>query len=62
MSKNEASKISIESSIGFIYWVNEHNDLRGLKNLSIDKYPAKLAELKLEFDKKYPRGLTGFSN
>lgn len=59
--ENEISKIKIECNIGFIYWINETNNLRGLKNLSIIDYESKLQELKNEYLTKYPNGLIGWN-
>lgn len=60
IDKREISKIKVHCTIGFIYWLKETNDMRGLKSLSILDFPAKLEELKKEYDKKYPDGLTGW--
>ena len=59
--KNEISKIKIECTIGFMYWINETHNLRGLKNVSIIDYESKLQELKNEYFTKYPNGLIGWN-
>jgi hypothetical protein len=60
IDNQDISKIKVQCTIGFIYWLKETNDMRGLKGLSIIDFPAKLEELKKEYDKKYPDGLTGW--
>lgn len=58
--KIEASRKQINTTVGFIYWIREQYNLRGLKEISIEEFPAKLAELQKEYDRKYPQGLTGW--
>jgi len=61
--KNALSNVPISNvTVGFIYWLQEHHVMRGLKNLDITKYPAKLKELLQEYNNKYPQGLVGWSN
>lgn len=60
--KREISKIKVTLSIGFIYWLQETHNLRGLKDISIKEYPIKLDELEKEYNNKYPDGLTGWSH
>ena len=48
--------------MGFLYWLSETYDLRGLKNLSIEEYPVKMGSLLKEYKEKYPNGLTGWSS
>lgn len=69
MSKDIISRIPIDGvTIGFIYWLAETHNLRGLKNesgkgtKSIDVYPDKLRALLAEYHEKYPDGLTGWTN
>lgn len=59
--KIEISKIKLNLSIGFLYWLQEYHDLRGLKGISIKEYPIKLEELEKKYNKKYPNGLTGWN-
>lgn len=61
MKKQEVSKIEFNTSFGFIYWIQEARGLRGLQDLDIRKYPEKVAELKKEYNEKYPNGLTGWN-
>jgi hypothetical protein len=65
MIKNAISRIPVEGvTIGFIYWLAETHNLRGLKNemgygtKGIDYYPNRLKELLSEYHEKYPNGLT----
>ena len=50
-------------TVGFIYWLAETHNLRGLKNKdgfgtkSIDVYQNKLRALLAEYHEKYPNGL-----
>ena len=60
MSKQEFSKLKCEISLGFLYWLQENSKLRGLKDIDILQYPNKLNELLLEYNTKYPNGLTGW--
>lgn len=63
--KQKISTIEVKITIGFLYWINETHNLRGLKNhegtISIMDYPQKLEELYKEYSSKYPNGLTGWS-
>jgi len=58
--KQELSSLELKTTIGFHYWINETHDLRGLKNLSIEQYSKKIEELQEVYNKKYPKGLTGW--
>jgi len=62
--KQIISTTPFETTIGFLYWLNETHNLRGLKNQSgtipIEEYPLKLQSLLKEYNKKYPNGLTGW--
>ena len=60
MSKQEFSKITFKITLGFLYWLQENKNLRGLKDIDIYQYPNKLNELLLEYNTKYPNGLTGW--
>ncbi len=60
--KQSISLLELKITIGFIYWINETNDLRGLKNIKIEEYIHKLNELQKEYNEKYPTGLTGWNN
>jgi hypothetical protein len=69
MDKYIISRIPIDDvTVGFIYWLAETHNLRGLKNedgigtKSIDVYPDKLRALLAEYYEKYPDGLTGWTN
>ena len=69
MTKYIISRIPIDGvTVGFIYWLAETHNLRGLKNeggigtKSIDLYPDKLRALLAEYHEKYPDGLTGWTN
>jgi hypothetical protein len=59
--KRQLSKIKIQVSVGFIYWLSETHNLRGLKNLSIEEFPNKLKNLNDEYNNKYPNGLVGWN-
>jgi hypothetical protein len=59
--KQNISLLELKTTVGFIYWVNETHDLRGLKNTKIEEYVVKLKELQKEYNLKYPNGLTGWS-
>lgn len=59
--KQGISTIPINITIGFLYWLSETHDLRGLKNSSIEEYPLKIEFLLKEYKEKYPSGLTGWS-
>lgn len=58
--KQNISLLELKTSIGFIYWINETHDLRGLKSAKIEEYIVKLNELQKEYNLKYPNGLTGW--
>lgn len=58
--KQSISLLELKTTIGFIYWINETHDLRGLKNIKIEDYVLKIEELQKEYNKKYPNGLTGW--
>lgn len=64
MNKDIISRIPIDGvTVGFIYWLAETHNLRGLKNKmgygakSIEVYPDKLKALLTEYNEKYPDGL-----
>lgn len=59
--KQDISSLELKTTIGFIYWINETHDLRGLKNISIEEYVIKIKELQKEYKEKYPNGLTGWN-
>ena len=59
--KQNISLLELKTTIGFIYWINETHNLRGLKNTKIEEYIPKLKELQKEYNEKYPDGLTGWS-
>ena len=61
MSKQELSKLTCEISLGFLYWLQENSNLRGLRDIDILQYPDKLGELLSEYNTKYPNGLTGWA-
>ena len=58
--KQIISLLELKTTVGFIYWINETYDLRGLKNTKIEEYGVKLKELEKEYNEKYPNGLTGW--
>jgi hypothetical protein len=62
----DISKIPFNITIGFMYWLNETHNLRGLKDyngtIPIEDYPNKLKLLKEEYDNKYSNGLDGWNN
>jgi hypothetical protein len=60
--KQAISLIETKITIGFLYWLNETHDLRGLKNVTIDEYPHKIMELNKQYNMKYPEGLTGWND
>lgn len=64
MKKDIISRIPIDGvTVGFIYWLAETHNLRGLKyemgygSKGIDVYPNKLRALLAEYNEKYPDGL-----
>jgi len=64
MNKDIISRIPVDGvTIGFIYWLAETHNLRGLKNemgygtKSIEVYPDKLRALLAKYHEKYPDGL-----
>ena len=63
--REDISKIPFSVTIGFMYWLNETHNLRGLKDnngtIPIEDYPDKLKLLKEEYDNKYPNGLDGWN-
>ena len=59
--KQGISNEPVFGTVGFLYWLHETHNLRGLKGVSIEDYPSKLASLKVEYSTKYPNGLTGWS-
>ena len=63
--KQDISKIRIVSTLGFLYWLNETHNLRGLKNqngtIPITEYPMMIMNLQKEYNEKYPDGLTCWS-
>lgn len=59
--KQNLSLIPVTVPIGFIYWLQEDTNMRGLKSLNILDFPSKLNELLEEYNSKYPKGLTGWS-
>lgn len=58
--KRHMSNIPINVTVGFLYWLFETNDLRGIKEAEIKDYPDKLTSLQKEYNEKYPTGLTGW--
>lgn len=58
--KQKISRIEVACSVGFLYWLKETKDLRGLADLDILSMPSKLDELLREYNSKYPNGLTGW--
>ena len=60
--KQAISTIPINITMGFLYWLSETHDLRGIKNLSIQEYAVKIGSLLKEYNEKYPNGLTGWSS
>ena len=61
MNKKEISNLTVTFTVGFIYWLQEYHNLRGLKDIDITNYPVKLEELYKEYNSKYPNGLTGWN-
>ena len=59
--KQSISLLELKTNVGFIYWINETHNLRGLKNAKIEEYVVKLKELQEEYNEKYPNGLTGWN-
>ena len=62
MMKQFMSLLRFNTTIGFLYWINETHNLRGLKNTPIEEYENKLKELEKLYNEKYPEGLTGWEN
>lgn len=61
MSKQSISRNRVITSVGFIYWLQETHDLRGLKGTSIEAMGSKIKELQDLYNKKYPDGLIGWN-
>ena len=59
--KQALSEIPVNVTLGFLYWLAETHNLRGLKEESIEEYPVKIDSLLEEYNEKYPNGLTGWS-
>lgn len=59
--KQSISLLELKTTVGFIYWINETHNLRGLKDTKIEEYISKLKELQKEYNEKYPDGLTGWA-
>ena len=68
MTKHEISTWRFSVTIGFLYWLNETHNIRGLKNADgygtkcIGEYPNKLQKLLIQYHNEYPNGLTGWTN
>ena len=61
--KQELSKDLLSGvTVGFIYWLQEYHDMRGLKDLRINMFHSKLRSLQEEYNSKYPEGLTGWAS
>lgn len=60
--KQAVSKIPVNVTLGFLYWLAETHNLRGLKEESIEEYPVKIESLLELYEEKYPNGLTGWSS
>jgi len=58
----QLSLIKMEVTVGFIYWLKETHNLRGLRGVGIKELPTKIKELKSKYDIKYPNGLTGWNS
>lgn len=58
--KQQLVLMEMKTTIGFIYWVMETHDLRGLRDVKIEEFPMKLKELQKKYNMKYPNGLTGW--
>ena len=59
--KQNLSNSKLNITLGFMYWINEKNHLRGLRGLNIVDYPKRINELIIEYNHKYPQGLTGWN-
>ncbi len=60
--QQEISNIKLNGlTIGFIYWLQEYHDLRGLRDIGILKFPEKLTELHKEYTTKYPEGISNWT-
>lgn len=59
------SNVEFKLSAGFLYWLNETYNIRGLKTekgtIPITEYPAMIQKLQKEYNEKYPNGLTGWT-
>lgn len=59
--KQILSLVPVTITLGFLYWLKEDKNMRGLKDTNILDLHSKLSELVEEYEKKYPEGLTGWS-
>ena len=59
--KQILSLVPVTITLGFIYWLKEDKNMRGLKDSNILDLHSKLFELLEEYNRKYPEGLTGWS-
>lgn len=60
--KQQSSLYELNVSIGFIYWIHETHNHRGLVGVPIELYRSKLKDLMTEYNTKYPNGLTGWTS
>lgn len=59
--KQTLSLVPVTITLGFLYWLKEDKNMRGLKDSNILDLHSKLFELLEEYNRKYPEGLTGWS-
>lgn len=60
-AKQVVSLNTVDTTVGFIYWILETTNARGLLDMNIIDMDKKIPELLEEYHRKYPSGLTGWS-
>ncbi len=54
------STVKLEVTVGFLWWLQADNRMRGLKDKDIMEFAEKLYEVHKKYKSKYPQGLTGW--
>ena len=61
-NRKATSLLRYDLPVGFLYWIHETHNLRGMRGKKIEEYPALIATLYQIYTSKYPNGLTGWSD
>ncbi len=58
--KTAVSTVKLQITVGFLWWLQADNKMRGLKDKDIVEFAEKLYEVHQKYKSMYPQGRTGW--